>query len=213
MLFIMKSLTAPNLLFALALLAASPLAAAQNIYKCTHAGQVEYTDHPCAKGSGEVIHQADDSEVIDQHLRLGEDAQAQSYAQTHHLEALYKQRVAIYRQAQEAKARDEAQATADAQRRDEQAQQQTLIDAAANRNRLRAENEALREQNDAYRDQLTQPPPQPAYYGGIYASPYREPHHDHDHDNDHGHGHQPQPPPGKTVFHPCTQLAGGRVQC
>lgn len=211
MLLTMKALTAPNLLFALALLAASPMAAAQSIYKCTHAGQVEYTDHPCAKGSGEVIHQADDSEIIDQHLRLGQDAQAKSYAQTHHLEALYKQRVAAYQQAQDAKARDEAQAAADAQRRDEQAQQQALADEAANRRHLRAENEALREQNDAYRDQLAQPPPQPAYYGGIYAPPYRD--HRHDHDHDHDHDHPPGPPPGKTVFHPCTQLAGGRVQC
>lgn len=204
----MNALSSSKVIVALALLVAAPLACAQSIYKCTHAGQVEYTDHPCPKGTGEVIHQADDSEVIDQYLRLGQDAQAQSYASAHHLDALYQQRVDAYRQAQDEKSERDAQAAADAQQRDEQAQQQAIVDAAASRERLRAENEALREQNDAYRDQLSQPVAQPIYYGGGYAPIYR----DHPRDHDHDHDHHPNPP-GKTVFHPCTQLAGGRVQC
>jgi hypothetical protein len=208
MIVTMKTPTTPTLLFALALLAASPWAAAQSIYKCTHAGQLEYTDHPCPEGTGEVIHQATDSEVIDQYLRLGQDAQARSYAESRHIEALYKQRVDAYQQAQDEKAQRDAQAAADAEQRDEQVQRQA---AAANRGHLRAENEALREQNDVYRDELAQPAssPAPAYYGGGYAPPYRDPRHDHDHDHDH----HPEPPPAKPVFHPCTQLAGGRVQC
>jgi hypothetical protein len=44
---------------------------AQNIYKCSHGGQVEYTDKPCP-GSGELVHRADDTEIIDRYLRLGQ---------------------------------------------------------------------------------------------------------------------------------------------
>jgi hypothetical protein len=193
------------------LLAAAP-AAAQNIYKCGQGGHVEYTDHPCA-GAGELIHQADDSEVIDQYLRLGQDQLARNYADSRHLQGLYEQRLAAHQQkmAQEEERKADAQAADDA--RDEQARQQAqdqaAADDAANRERLRDENDALRQQNDQYRGQLAAPVyyPPPAYWGG--RSPYNGGHHDHDHHHD-DHEHQPSREP---VFHPCQQLAGGRVKC
>jgi len=197
---------------AILLLAMVPAAGAQSIYKCTtRAGQLEYTDHPCRDGKGELIHQADDSEIIDQHLRLGEDAKAKSYADSHHLEALYRQRVAAHQQAMEEKAQHQADEAIVTQQRDEAARQQALADAAANRDRLRAENDALRQQNDEYRAQLAQPlyNAPPAYWGAVprYWNGHRE--HDHDRDRDAQH-----PPPSKEpVFHPCKQFAGGRVQC
>jgi hypothetical protein len=204
---------------AIMLLVMAPAAVAQSIYKCTtRAGQLEYTDHPCRDGKGELIHQADDSEIIDQHLRLGEDAKAKSYADSHHLEALYQQRLAAYQQAMEEKARQQADEAIAAQQRDEAARQQALTDEAANRNRLRAENDALRQQNDEYRNQLAQPVynAPPAYWG---AAPYwnnrnRDRDRDHDDHHDHHDHDQHHPPPSKEpAFHPCKQLAGGHVQC
>jgi hypothetical protein len=192
---------------AIMLLAMAPAAGAQSIYKCTtRTGQLEYTDRPCRDGKGELIHQADDGEIIDQYLRLGQDAKAKTYADAHHLEALYQQRLAAHKQLEDNAQRqaDEAIAT---QQRDEAARQQALADDAASRNRLRAENDALRQQNDEYRDQLAQPVynAPPAYWGAV--PPYWNGHHDHDHDHD------PHVPSKEPVFHPCTQLAGGRVQC
>jgi Putative GTPases (G3E family) len=204
---------------ALVLMAAVPAAGAQSIYKCTTpAGQLEYTDRPCRDGKGELIHQADDSEIIDQYLRLGQDAKAKTYADAHHLEALYQQRLAAHKQQLEDNAQRQADEAIAAQQRDVLgAQQQALADDAASRERLRAENDALRRQNDEYRDQLAQPiyNAPPAYWGAV--SPYWNGHHDHDHDHDHDRDHDHdsyRPPPSKEpVFHPCTQLAGGRVQC
>ncbi len=203
---------------ALLLLAAVPVAAAQNIYKCTRAGQVEYTDHPCPGAHAELIHEADDSEVIDQYLRLGQDALAKRYAESHHLQALYEQRLAAHQQTREDAAQRQTDAAIAAGQRDEQAQyqahEQALADDAANRERLRAENDALRQQNDQYRDQLAQPVynAPPAYWG---ATPrYRGGHRDHDHHDGDDHDNEGYPPPSKEpVFHPCTQLAGGRVKC
>ena len=205
------SITRKQVLYiAIMLLAMTPVAGAQSIYKCTtQAGQLEYTDHPCRDGKGELIHQAGDSEIIDQYLRLGQQVKAKSYADAHHLEALYLERLAARQQAMEDKAQRQADAAIAAQQRDEAAQQQTLADAAANRDRLRAENDALRQQNDEYRDQLAQPVynAPPAYWDAL--PPYWNG--DGDHDHDHGPHH---PPPSKEpVFHPCKQLAGGRVQC
>lgn len=203
---------------AITLLAMVPTAGAQSIYKCTtRAGQLEYTDHPCRDGKGELIHQADDSEIIDQYLRLGQDAKAKTYADSHHLEALYQQRLAAHQQAMEEKARRQADEAIATQQRDEAARQQAQVDDAANRDRLRAENDALRQQNDEYREQLSQPVynAPPAYWGAV--PPYRNGQHDGDHDHDHGHDHDHDPhhpsPSKEPVFHPCKQLAGGRVQC
>ncbi len=176
---------------------------AQSIYKCTQGGHVTYTDHPCPGSHGELLHQADDTDVIDQYLRLGQDKQAREYAQTHDLEALYQQRVRIHQQALQARAERQADEAFAVQQRDEQARQQTLADAAANQDRLRAENDALRVQNEQYQNQLQQPAynAPPTYWNA--APPYWErPHHDPD-----------QPPSKEPVFHPCKQLAGGRVQC
>jgi len=195
------------------LLVMAPAAVAQNIYKCTtRAGQLEYTDRPCLDGKGELIHQADDSEIIDQYLRLGQQAKAKSYADSRHLEALYQQRLAAHQQAMEEKAQRQADEAIATQQRDEAAQQQALADEAANRDRLRAENDALRQQNDAYRDQLSQPVynAPPAYWG---VAPYWNGHRDHDHDHDRDHGPHRPPPPKEPVFHPCKQIAGGQVQC
>jgi hypothetical protein len=199
------------------LLAAAPAAVAQNIYKCSQGGHVEYTDRPCPGAKGELIHQADDSEVIDQYLRLGQDKLAQKYAESRNLQDLYKQRVAAHQQKMALEEERKAEAEAAADLRDEQARQQALdqaaADDAANRDRLREENDALRQQNAEYRDQLAQPVynAPAAYWGAV--PPYRHRHRDHDGDHDHDHdGHRP-PPSDQPVFHPCKQLAGGRVQC
>jgi hypothetical protein len=198
------------LYIAIMLLAAVPAVGAQSIYKCTtRSGQLEYTDRPCPGGKGELIHQADDGEIIDQYLRLGQEAKAKTYADAHHLEALYQQRLAAYQQQVQDNAQRQADEAVATQQRDEAARQQALADDAASRDRLRAENDALRRQNDEYRDQLAQPAynAPPAYWGAV--PPYWNGHHDDDHDHDSHH-----PPPSKEpVFHPCKQLAGGRVQC
>lgn len=191
------------------LLAAAGPAGAQNIYKCTQGGQVAYTDHPCPNGSGELLHQADDTEVIDRYLRLGQDELAKRYADSRHLDALYQQRLDARQQAMDEKAQREADAAYAAQQRDEEARQQALADQAAERDRLHAENAALRQQNADYQNQLSQPVynAPPVYWG---PPPYRNRHRDRDHDDDRDH----RPPSSdEPVFHPCKQLAGGRTQC
>ncbi|WP_208321603.1 DUF4124 domain-containing protein [Rhodanobacter sp. TND4FH1] len=202
---------------AILLLGAAGAAGAQNIYKCTQGGQVSYTDHPCPKGSGELLHQADDSEIIDRYLRLGQDTLAKNYATSHHLEGLYRQRIEARQQAQDEKEQRQADEAYAAQQQAERQQQQALVDEAAERNRLQGENDALRQQNDAYQDQLQQQQaynPPPAYWAPY---PNRRPGHGH-HEDDHGHhgdgdGDHHRPPPKEPVFHPCKQLAGGRTQC
>lgn len=194
---------------AIALLLMAPAAGAQNIYKCTQGGTVAYTDHPCPDGKGELLHQADDSEVIDRYLRLGQDKLARQYADARHLDALYKDRLAAYQQGQEEQAQRQQDEALAAQQRADEAHQQALFDQAAERNRLQAENDALRQQNDQYRDELSQPVDSyaPVYWGAA-APPYGN--RPHDHDGDHGNH---WAPPKAPVYHPCTQLAGGRVQC
>jgi len=191
-------------LVAALLLAAATSAPAQNIYKCTQGGHISYTDHPCPGNRGELLYQADDTDVIDQYLRLGQDTQARQYAQSRHLEALYQERLAIHQQALQERAQRQADDALAAQQRDAQARQQALADAAANQDQLRAENDALREQNAQYQNQLEQPVynESPAYWNA--APPYwgRRPRHGHD-----------RPRSKEPVFHPCKQLAGGRVQC
>jgi hypothetical protein len=209
----MKIFLTQKHLFAVALLlfAAAPMAMAQNIYKCVNNGQVTYTDHPCPNAKGELIHKADDADVIDQYLRLGQNKLAKQYADARHLEALYEQHLAAYQREMDEKADRQAdEQIAAQQRQQQQQQQQAIADAAAHRERLRDENDALRQQNDAYRDQLAAPVyREPAPYWG-------EPGYGRD-DYDH---HRPRPPrrpgeaePSEPVFHPCTQLAGGRVNC
>lgn len=182
---------------------------AQNIYKCTDGGHVSYTDVPCPGKHGELLHQADDAEIIDQYLRLGQMTKAQNYAQSHHLDALYTQRLAAYQEQQKANAERDAAEAAAAQQSAEQARQQALADQAADAAELREQNQLLREQNNAYQNELSS---QPAYYAPplywIPTPPYghRPPHGGHD-----GHDGPGKPPPDQ--FHPCTQLAGGRVQC
>lgn len=188
------------------LLGAAEAASAQNIYKCTRGGQVAYTDHPCPDGNGELLHQADDTEVIDRYLRLGQNELAQRYADSHHLEALYRQRADIHRQTLEEQARHQADEARASKQRAEEARQRALAAEAAERDRLQAENDALRQQNEAYQGQLNQPVynPPPAYWG----VPYPDRHDGHGH-----HGHQHPPPVRGSAYHPCMQLAGGRVQC
>ncbi|MDW2982188.1 DUF4124 domain-containing protein [Rhodanobacter sp. KK11] len=190
------------------LLAAAPIAAGQDIYKCTQGGQVAYTDHPCPNGSGELLHQADDTEIIDRYLRLGQDELAKRYADSHQLEALYQQRLDARQQALDEKAQRQVDEAYAAQQRAEEAQQQALADQAAERDRLQAENQTLRQQNADYQNQLNQPVynAPPAYWG---APPYPRRHRDRDHDGDH----HPPPVSDKPIFHPCKQLAGGRTQC
>lgn len=195
----------------LLLCAATTTAGAQSIYKCTQAGRVEYTDHPCPGRKVELIHQADDSEIIDQYLDLGQGDAAKRYAVAHQLEPLYRERVDAYQQKmtrrsqreselQVQRAADEAAA---AQQRDQDAHQQAIADEAAHRAQLQAENDALRQQNEQYRNQLAQPVEPVAQ--GYWAPPYR----DHDHD----HGQHPPAPPSQPVEHPCRQIAGDQSIC
>lgn len=199
-------------LFSLAaiLLATSGVACAQDIYKCTKAGQAVYTDRPCVGGKGELLHQADDTEIIDQYLDLGQDDAAKRYAVSHNIASLYKQRIEARKQRMEAKAQQQAEQDA-ADRLQEQAdRRQAQIDAATARGRLQGENDALRQQNALYQQQLTQPVYNdagpyynagPGYWGGI-------PPHDGDQPGD-----KPPRPPAPPTFHPCVPVAGGTVKC
>lgn len=202
----------PLLAIATLLLVATTVASAQDIYKCTQGGQLAYMDHPCPSGKSELLHKADDSEIIDQFLRLGQQDKARAYADSHHLDALYEDRLAAYQQAEAEKAQRQADEALAARQREDQARQQALVNQLANSNQLEAQNNALRQQNDEYRNELSQPVQNyaPSYWGT--APPYRDRprgHHDGDHDGDRGHRTGPREP----VFHPCKQLAGGRVQC
>lgn len=209
MMTMMKSLLTQKHLVALALLlfAAAPMASAQNIYKCVKNGQVAFTDQPCPDAKGELIHKANDADVIDQYLRLGQNKLAQQYATDHHLEALYEQRVAAHQREMDEKADHEADEQIAEQQRQEQEHQQASADAASHSERLRNENDSLRQQNDAYRDQLSAP---------VYNEPMPylgAPGYGRDDYDDH-YPHRPRPTePREPVFHPCTQLAGGRVNC
>jgi hypothetical protein len=129
------------------------------------------------------------------------------------LQDLYKQRVAAHQQKMALEEERKADAEAAANLRDEQAsqqaQEQAAADDAANRERLREENDALRQQNAQYRDQLAEPVYYPPAYWG--STPPYGGHHDH-HDGGHGHDHGDRPSK-EPVIHPCQQLAGGRVKC
>jgi hypothetical protein len=194
---------------AVILLATCGAAGAQDIYKCTKAGQAVYTDRPCAGGKGELLHQADDSEIIDQYLDLGQDDAARRYADSHNIASLYKQRLAARKQRMEAKAEQRAD-EAEADRQQQEADlRQAQIDAAAARGRLQGENDALRQQNALYQQQLAQPVYNdagpyynvgPSYWG---TPPY----------GGHGPGSKPPGPPPPPVFHPCVPVAGGTVKC
>lgn len=201
-------------LFCLAaiVLAMSSTVGAQDIYKCTKAGQVVYTDRPCVGGKGELLHQADDTEIIDQYLDLGQDDAAKRYAVSHNIMSLYKQRLDARKQRTEAKAQQQAD-EAEADRQQQEADlRQAQIDAAAARGRLQGENDALRQQNALYQQQLAQPVydgagpyynAAPGYWGGI--PPYDGHHHPGDD--------KPPRPPTPPVFHPCVPVAGGTVKC
>lgn len=192
---------------AILLLAAAGTASAQNIYKCTSGGKLVYQDQPCPRGTGEILHEADDTEIIDRYLRLGQDHLAKSYADSHQLQALYEQRLEAQQDAQDERARRQADEAYAAEQRAYEQRQQALYDEAIERERLQSENEALRQQNEAYENELNQPVYIPET---VYMAPYpnRRPRHDHDHE-----GHDRPRPPREPVFHPCKQLAGGRTQC
>lgn len=213
-------------LVAAAVLAAAGAASAQSIYKCPHGNTVEYTDHPCAKPGGELIHKADATETIDYLLNTGKTAAAKRYAGEHNIEALYEARLAAYQQRQKDIAtKNAATALALEKQAEAESQQQALDQQRDRAARLEAQNHLLREQNADYQDQLQQPTvietPVYGYAPGLgygrwppdYGGGDR--HHDHghhqggDHDHDGDHGKQPQQP----GYHPCTQLAGGRVKC
>ena len=194
----------------IALTLLAPAAAGQNFYKCPQSGGVvAYTDHPCPAGKGELLHKADDSEVIDRYLRLGQDKLARQYADARQLDALYKERLAAYQEAQEDKAQRQQDEAVAAQQREDEARQQGLLNQAAERNRLEAQNDILREQNDQYRDELSHPVPDyaPVYWGGASGGYWDRRHRP---DRDPGSRWAPQKPP---TYQPCTQLAGGRVKC
>src|SRR6185312_5633901 len=122
---------------------------------------------------GKLLHQADDSEIIDQFLRLGQSARAQSYARAHHLDDLYNQRLTLYQQ----------QLTARAEQ-------------AANSAALRAQNQLLREQNSQYQAELSRPynsaplywNPTPNYWPNRRRDDHR------------GDG---KPPANEPFYHPC----------
>jgi len=211
-------------LAALALAVLPPRVGAQNIYKCTQGGQLTYTDHPCAAGKGELLHQADNAEIIDQYLRLGEDAQAEAWAKARHLEDLYQQRLALRDARLKAQAEQARQDALAAQQQAEQAreqaaaqaQQQALAAQAAQNAQLQAENAALRQQNASYQSALSQPVYAPVYGGIAYPPPYRgDRHGDHhdDHRDDHHGGDAPPPANDRLLFKNCNVKAGGRADC
>lgn len=183
---------------------------AQNIYKCTKGGQVEYTDRPCVGQPGVLLHQADDTEIIDQYLDLGQDDAAKSYADSHNLLPLLKQRLDARKQRLEARAQQQADETAEQKAADAAAHQQAIVDAAASHGRLQGENDALRQQNADYRDQLSQPVTNDS--GGYYNNGpgYGYPPYGNGNGGGHDHG---QGPPAPPIFHPCTPVAGGTVKC
>lgn len=207
-------------LAALALAALPARVGAQDIYKCTQGGQLTYTDHPCPAGKGELLHQADSTETIDQYLRLGEDTKAEAWAKAHHLEDLYRQRLALRDdrlKAQAEQARQGALAAQQqaAQAREQaaaQAQQQALAAQAAQNAQLQAENAALRQQNASYQSALSQPVYAPVVYGGVAYPPHRGDHHGDRDDHHHG-GDTPPPVTGQLLFKNCSAKAGGRVGC
>ena len=208
----------------LALLAvAPPGAGAQNIYKCVQGDQVAYTDHPCPAGKSELLHQADATETIDHYLRFGQDGLAAAWAKARHLDALYRERLAIHHAAEEARAEQARQADELAQRQAEQARAQARQAAAlqaqaeqANeRAQLQAENDALREQNAAYQAELNQPAflvPPYGWAGSRPYPPFHAPRPDH---REPGQPHAQQPPSVRDQprVKNCTTLAGGRMQC
>lgn len=214
--------------FGLALLALLSLppsgAGAQDIYKCMQGGQVAYTDHPCAPGKGELLHQADATETIDYYLRLGQDGQAEAWAKAHHQEPLYQQRVALRDAAAKAQAeRAQRQAQA-AQQQAEQARaqaqqlasQQALATQAAESARLQAENAALRQQNDAYQAELDQPAyVMPPYGWGRPLRPYPSPRPPRpgQHEPDRPGTQRPPPVRDRPAVRECSTLTGAHVQC
>ena len=239
----MKTLSehARSVVLAILLLTIAGAASAQNIYKCSKGGQAEYTDRPCVGQPGQLIHQADDTEVIDQYLDLGQDDAAKGYADSHNLLPLYKERLDVRQRRLNAKVQKQADDDAAQKVSDAAASQQAIVDAAANRGRLQGENDALRQQNADYRDKLSQPVTNdagayfnagpgygygygyPAYGGGSVPGnghggghgpgndPGKPPG---DGGNGPGHGHDTPPkPPPTAVYHPCIQIAGGTVKC
>lgn len=191
-------------LAALVLLVGAGSATAQSIYKCPLGSGFEYTDHPCPGNGGTLIHQPDDAETIDHLLDTGQENAARRYAASHHVEALYKTRLEAYWRRMDAASQRAAEDARIASERAQAAQQQALADEQARQAELQTQNDLLRQQNAQYQQALSQPPEN---YAPNYWSPGIPPRwHDHDQDHDD----QPAAPP---VFHPCTQLAGGRVRC
>jgi hypothetical protein len=180
------------LCIAILLLAAAPAASAQSIYKCTKAGQIEYTDHACRSGKSELIHQASDSEIIHQYLDLGQDALAKNYADSHHLDVLYKDLLEARQEKMQAEAMLQAN---EAKQLDIEARQQALINQAAYNGRLQGENDALLQQNQQYANQQAEPVYgyAPVYWGAV--PPYWNHGHDHDHGHPPPHGTSPKPAP------------------
>ncbi len=201
----MRRLLAPKYLWPAAalLLGMTQQSLAQDIYRCTRAGQVEYTDHPCHGGKSELLHQADDSEIIAQYLDLGQDAQAKSYADAHHLGGLYQQLLDVHRQKLVLQEQQRVLNDAAARQRDAEAQQQAMMLYNA---RLQGENNALRAQNDAYADQASTPDYgyAPVYWGGFGPGWYRE--------HDRGPHHPPPPPKTPPPKAPPMHLSPGSLQ-
>jgi hypothetical protein len=193
-------------LSALGLLGVAANAGAQTIYKCPLGSGFEYTDRPCAGNRGTLIHQPDDTETIDHLLDTGQQDVARRYATSHHVEALYKSRLEVYWRRMDAASQAQADDARSAAERDAAASRQQIADEQARQAQLQAENNLLRQQNAQYQDAQSQPANN---YSPNYWSPGL-PYRDHDRDHEHDHGETPTGPP---IFHPCTQLAGGRVQC
>ena len=208
----------------LALLALAPFdAGAQDIYKCMQGGQVAYTDRPCPAGKGELLHQADATETIDYYLRLGQDSLATAWAKSHHLDALYRERLAIHQAAEEARAEQARQTAELAQQQAEQARAQARQTAAlqaqaeqaTEREQRQADDDALREQNATYQAELSQPTYLVPPYGWAGSRPYPPFHPPRFDRHEPGQPHARPPPPVRDQprVKSCTTLAGGRVQC
>lgn len=146
----------PLAILLLAIANTTSAANAPSIYKCSIGGKVQYTDLPCVGQPGEVVHQASDTEIIDQYLDLGQDDDARGYADSRDALPLYRQRLGLRDKRLESQTQQPANA-ARSNPTDAAVRQQGIVDAASSRDRLQGENDAFLRQNATQINQLAQP--------------------------------------------------------
>lgn len=155
----MKTLTdhARQAALAMLLLAVASAASAQNIYKCSKAGKVQYSDVPCVGQPSALIHQASDSEMIDQYLELGKDDDAKNYAASHDVLPLYEQEIGLRDRYIKLQTEQQAKDAIGQKKAAAAEQRQAIADAAADRARVQGESDAFLQQNAAQINALSHP--------------------------------------------------------